>query len=272
MDYIVYHFTTEPKELANEILIALLGEYSFESFAETEIGFDAFVQKKLDTDLIIELPILEGISYSFTKDKIEDENWNAKWEENFDAVEIPNKLTIRAPFHHKPEANLLDIIILPKMSFGTGHHATTYMMSEALFEMDLNQKSILDMGCGTGVLAIIAAKRGASTIDAIDIDDWCVENTQENCALNHVVIIEISKGDASAIINQYDVIAANINKNVLKKDLSTYYTRINEQGILLISGFFITDVEELKLLGISAGFTHKTTITKGDWAMIKFNK
>jgi ribosomal protein L11 methyltransferase len=270
MDYIVYHFTTEPKELANEILIALLGEYSFESFAETEIGFDAFVQKELDSELMMELPVLEGISYSFTKDKIEDENWNAKWEENFDAVEIPNKLIIRAPFHSQPEANLLDIIILPKMSFGTGHHSTTYMMSEALFDMDLSQKSVLDMGCGTGVLAIIAAKRGASAIDAIDIDDWCVENTQENCALNDVHFIKIRKGDASVIKNQYDVIAANINKNVLKKDLSTYYTHLNQQGTLLISGFFITDVEELVQIGSNTGFKFETSITKGDWAMIKF--
>jgi ribosomal protein L11 methyltransferase len=272
MDYIVYHFTTEPKEIANEILIALLGEYPFESFAETEIGFDAFIQKELDAGLEIELAVLDGISYRFVKDKIEDENWNAKWEENFDAVEIPNKLTIRAPFHHKPEASLLDIIVLPKMSFGTGHHSTTYMMSEALFDMDLNQKSLLDMGCGTGVLAIIAAKKGASSIDAIDIDDWCVENTQENCRLNQAEQIKIYKGDATAIINQYDVIAANINKNVLKKDLSTYHTHLNSHGSLLISGFFITDVEELIQLGINAGFKHETTITKGDWAMVRFNK
>jgi ribosomal protein L11 methyltransferase len=272
MDYIVYHFTTEPKEIANEILIALLGDYAFESFAETEIGFDAFVQKELDSELVIELPVLEDISYSFTKDKIEDENWNAKWEENFDAVEIPNKLIIRAPFHNKPALSLLDIIILPKMSFGTGHHATTYMMSEALFDMDLKQKSLLDMGCGTGVLAIIAAMRGASTIDAIDIDDWCVENSQENCALNQVEQIKIYKGDAAAIINQYDVIAANINKNVLKKDLSTYHAHLNSHGTLLISGFFITDVEELIQIGVSTGFKHETTITKGDWAMVKFNK
>jgi ribosomal protein L11 methyltransferase len=272
MDYIVYHFITEPKEIANEILIALLGDYAFESFAETEIGFDAFIQKELDTALQIELPKLAGISFSFTKDKIEDENWNAKWEENFDAVEIHSKLIIRAPFHNKPEANLLDIIILPKMSFGTGHHATTYLMSEALFDLDLNQKSVLDMGCGTGVLAIIAAKRGASANDAIDIDDWCVENTKENCTLNHVDFINISKGDATLIVNQYDVIAANINKNVLKKDLAAYYTHLNNHGKLLISGYFITDVEELLNIGVSIGFKHETTVTKGDWAMVMFRK
>jgi ribosomal protein L11 methyltransferase len=270
MDYIVYHFTTSPKDIANDILIALLAEYSFESFSETENGFDAFIQKDLDTK--ISLPELEGIGYHFSKAEIENENWNAKWEENFDAVEIPYKLRIRAPFHPISIGDVLDVIVLPKMSFGTGHHATTYLMSEALFDMDLMGKSLLDMGCGTGVLAIIGEKRGASKIDAIDIDDWCVENSQENCELNGITKIQVMKGDAKAIVNTYDVIAANINKNVLKKDLVVYYDHINLNGYLLMSGFFITDIEELKQLGMNSGFQFIASKSKGDWAMIQFKK
>ncbi len=272
MDYIVYHFTTNPKDLGNDILIALLAEYPFESFSETDGGFDAFIQTELDDDIQLDLPELESVAYSYSKEVLETENWNAKWEENFDAVEIPHKIKIRAPFHEAPKDEILDIIIMPKMSFGTGHHATTYLMSEALFDMDLQGKAVLDMGCGTGVLAIIAAMRGASAIDAIDIDDWCVENTLENCALNQIQSIKVEKGNASVIRNHYDVIAANINKNVLKKDLSIYFNHLNANGTLLISGFFITDMEELIGIGVHLGFIHQVSQTKGDWAMLRFNK
>ncbi len=270
MDYVVYHFVTEPKAIGNDILIALLAEYEFESFEETEQGFDAFIQKGNDT--AIDWPSLEGVDYSYSKADIAHENWNAKWEENFDPVAIPGKLTIRAPFHTSPENGVLDIIILPKMSFGTGHHATTYLMSEALFDMDLKSKSVLDMGCGTGVLAIIAAKRGAIKIDAIDIDDWCVENSMENFGFNAVQHIHVKKGDGSVIKDQYDVIAANINKNVLKKDMAIYSQHLSAGGHLLISGFFITDVEELKALANTLELSFVSTFNKENWGMIQFYK
>jgi ribosomal protein L11 methyltransferase len=171
-----------------------------------------------------------------------------------------------------PKSGILDVIILPKMSFGTGHHATTYLMSEALFDMDVNSKSILDMGSGTGVLAIIAAKRGAIAIDAIDIDDWCVENSIENCSLNSCEKIQVQKGDVALISKHYDIIAANINKNVLKKDMSTYIQHLNANGYLLISGFFVTDAEELSDLAIALGLKWVATFNKDNWAMIKFVK
>jgi ribosomal protein L11 methyltransferase len=272
VDYCVYHFTVNPKESGNEVLIALLAEYPFESFSDTDQGFDAFITSDAESNLIVEMPDIEGIEYAYTKSYIKDENWNAKWEENFDPVIVENKLTIRAPFHATPDPVLLDVIIMPKMSFGTGHHATTYLMSEALFDLDLNQKTLLDMGCGTGVLAIIAAKRGAKSIDAIDIDDWCVENTIENCNLNHIDNISVSKGDARAISKQYDIILANINKNVLKADMKTYYDHINQNGILLISGFFSLDIADLSVVFEMLGFSVKHIRSKGDWAMIQLQK
>ena len=175
MNYFVYHFLVEPPQPGTDILIALLGELPFETFSITEKGFDAYIKEEdFSSDLLNDLPTFD-FNYSFTSDFILQQNWNAAWESNFNPVVVEDKCVIRASFHNAPETNSMDIIIDPKMSFGTAHQDTTWLMARELFSLDLKNKSVLDMGCGTGVLAIIAKKLGAKNILGIDIDDWSIE-------------------------------------------------------------------------------------------------
>ena len=180
----------------------------------------------------------------------------------------------RAHFHPASENIKHDIVITPKMSFGTGHHDTTWLMSKTMFELNFNGKTVLDMGCGTGILAILAEKLGATNLLGIDIDDWSIENSIENADINNSKNIKFIKGDASSLskTEAYHVILANINKNVLKKDLASYYNCLNKNGDLLLSGFFTTDVTELKELALSIGFTFENAYNKNEWAVIKLKK
>ncbi len=185
--YIGYHFTVEPKELGSEILIAELGELPFDSFIETESGFSAFILKDLwNENILADIYILENPEFqiSYTFEEIEQVNWNAEWEKNFDPIDVDGLCHVRAPFHEKANAPF-DILIEPKMSFGTGHHETTHIMIQHLLEMDVTGMKTLDMGCGTAILAILAEMKGAKPIDAIDIDNWCYLNSIENCERNN---------------------------------------------------------------------------------------
>src|SRR5690554_802299 len=187
MNYIEYIFKVAPLQPGTEILIAELGYAGFESFVETEEGVTAYIQKDEWNDAILEeINILDSKEFeiSFSQSEIEQVNWNSEWEKNFDPIEVDGKCTVRAPFH--PQKNFeYEIVIEPKMSFGTGHHETTFMMLQFILENDFNGKTVLDMGCGTAVLAILAEMRGASKIDAIDIDEWCYENSVENIERNN---------------------------------------------------------------------------------------
>ena len=186
--YLGYHFTVEPKELGCEILVAELGEKPFESFIETEFGVTAYVQKDLWNPTILDdIYLLSSPEFtiSYTVEEIEQVNWNEEWEKNFDPIDVDGKCHVRAPFHPKTDAEF-DIVIEPKMSFGTGHHETTHMMIQHLLETNLVNKKTLDMGCGTAILAILAEMKGAKPIDAIDIDNWCYLNSIENA--DHVII------------------------------------------------------------------------------------
>ena len=191
--YIGYHFTIEPKELGSEILIAELGEKAFESFTETETGIDAFVQKDLWDETILEdIFILQSEEFkiSYTFEEIEQINWNEEWEKNFEPIDVDGNCHVRAPFHPKTDAEF-DIVIEPKMSFGTGHHETTHMMIQHLLDMDVAGLKTLDMGCGTAILAILAEMKGAQPIDAIDIDNWCYLNSIENAQRNNCEHISV---------------------------------------------------------------------------------
>lgn len=273
--YIGYHFTIDPVELGSEILIAELGEKAFESFIESETGISAFVQKDLwDTNILEDIQILSNPEFKieYTFEEIEQVNWNEEWEKNFEPIDVDGKCHVRAPFHEKTSAEY-DIVIEPKMSFGTGHHETTHMMIQHLLETDLVGKKTLDMGCGTAILAILAEMKGAQPIDAIDIDNWCYLNSIENAERNNCKHISVYEGDASLLIGKkYDVIIANINRNILLNDMQQYVDCLNENGILFLSGFYTEDIPVISESCTSKGLTYVKQFERNNWVALKFVK
>ena len=273
--YIGYHFTIEPLELGSEILIAELGEKAFESFIETETGISAFVQKDLwDTNILEDIQILDNPEFKieYTFEEIEQVNWNEEWEKNFEPIDVDGKCHVRAPFHEKTNAEF-DIVIEPKMSFGTGHHETTHTMIQHLLETDLVGKKTLDMGCGTAILAILAEMKGAQPIDAIDIDNWCYLNSIENAERNNCKHISVYEGDASLLVGKkYDVIIANINRNILLNDMQQYVACLNENGILFLSGFYTEDIPVISESCTSKGLTYVKQFERNNWVALKFKK
>ncbi|MDO1499896.1 50S ribosomal protein L11 methyltransferase [Winogradskyella maritima] len=271
--YIGYTFKVEPLQTASEILIAELGYAGFESFVETSDGVVAYIQKDDWHDSILDdIHILtsEEFSITHTFEEITQTNWNAEWEKNFKPIEVDGLCTVRAPFHEKTNTKY-DIIIEPKMSFGTGHHETTHMMIQHILKNDLKNKSVLDMGCGTGVLAILAEKVGASILDAIDIDEWCYLNSLENVERNDCHHISVYQGDASLLADQaYDVIIANINRNILLADIPTYAKCLNPNGMLFLSGFYTEDIPMLTEACEVQMLKFEEQIQRGDWVSLKF--
>ena len=271
--YLGFHFTVEPKELGSEILVAELGELPFESFIESEFGVVAYIQKQFWTENILEdVHILSSPEFviSCKIEEIEPVNWNEEWEKNFEAINVNEKCHVRAPFHPKTEAEF-DIVIEPKMSFGTGHHETTHMMIEHLLETDVNGKKTLDMGCGTAILAILAEMKGAQPIDAIDIDNWCYQNSIENAERNNCHHITVLEGDAALLEGKnYDVIIANINRNILLNDMQQYVNCLNKNGILLLSGFYQEDFNAIDSCCTEKGLTYVKKLQKNNWISLKY--
>lgn len=272
MNYIEYDFKIEPQGVASEILVAELAEWGFESFVDTERGILAYIQESLWNEHILdEIYILKSeeflITYSFRT--IEQVNWNEEWEKNFDPISVDGLCTVRAPFHPKTDTKY-DIIIEPKMSFGTGHHETTYMMLQFLLQTDFSGKSVLDMGCGTSVLAIMSEKRGATKITAIDIDNWCVENSIENIQRNDCKCIEVKLGDASLLKNEhFDVVIANINRNILLNDLSLYAATLSQNGMVLLSGFYKSDMPVILEECSKHGLSFVENLERNEWVAVK---
>lgn len=271
--YLAYHFSVEPKELGSEILIAELGEKPFESFMETENGFSAFIQKDLCTKNILDdIYLLHSPEFtiSHTIEEIEQINWNEEWEKNFEPIDVGGKCHVRAPFHPKTNAEF-DIVIEPKMSFGTGHHETTHMMIQHLLETDVANMKTLDMGCGTAILAILAEMKGAKPIDAIDIDNWCYLNSIENAERNNCHEISVYEGDASLLKNKkYDLIIANINRNILLNDMQQYVDCLNKNGILLLSGFYNEDIPFIDESCTEKGLTFVKKFERNNWVSLKY--
>ena len=271
--YIGYEFKVEPLQPATEILIAELGYAGFESFVEHSEGVTAYIPKQDWNAFILEdIQILHSdeftISYEFSE--IEQTNWNAEWEKNFKPIVVDNLVTVRAPFHDVPDTKY-DLIIEPKMSFGTGHHETTHMMIQHILKNDFKNKSVLDMGCGTGVLAILAEKVGATKLDAIDIDNWCYLNSLENVERNGCKNISVYEGDVQLLEGKhYDTIIANINRNILLADIPQYVACLNDNGELYLSGFYEEDVPLLEDLCNNHMLKLKETIKRGDWVSLKF--
>ena len=244
--YIEYNFKVQPHQPGTEILIAELGQAGFESFVENEDGVKAYIQKnEWNAGILDEIYILSSSEFEITHvhKEIEQINWNEEWEKNFDPIVVSDLCAVRAPFHASYEVKY-EIVIEPKMSFGTGHHETTFMILTYLLENEFDSKTVLDMGCGTSVLAILAEMRGATTIDAIDIDEWCVENSEENVARNHCKHIKVQLGDATKIPSEatYDTIIANINRNILLNDMAIYTLALKAGGSLFLSGFYKEDL------------------------------
>ncbi|HLO74604.1 MAG TPA: 50S ribosomal protein L11 methyltransferase [Flavobacterium sp.] len=273
--YIGYHFSISPLELGSEILIAELGEKAFESFIETEAGISAYVQKDLWSENILDdIQILTNPEFKieFTFEEIEQVNWNEEWEKNFEPIEVDGKCYVRAPFHEKTNAEF-DIVIEPKMSFGTGHHETTHMMIQHILETDFTNKKTLDMGCGTAILAILAEMKGAQPIDAIDIDNWCYLNSIENAERNNCKHISVYEGDADLLVGKkYDIIIANINRNILLNDMQAYVNSLNENGILFLSGFYTEDIPVISESCTSKGLIYEKKFERNNWVALKFRK
>ena len=271
--YIAYYFKAKPLQPAVEILIAELGFAGFESFVETEEGVSAYIQKgEWNSSILENIQILNSDEFeiSFTFEEIEQTNWNTEWEKNFNPIIVDNICAVRAPFHERLNATYV-IVIEPKMSFGTGHHETTHMMIQHILKNDLINKSVLDMGCGTGVLAILTEIKGAKPIDAIDIDNWCYLNSIENIERNNCKHISVFEGDVSLINNKiYDVIIANINRNILLRDIMTYSKSLSKKGILFLSGFYKNDIPIIEEECIKYDLKLQEIIERNNWVALKF--
>lgn len=273
MIYIEYDFKVNPLQPGTEILIAELGYAGFESFVENEVGVKAYIQKdEWNENVLNDIQILSSSEFEIemTFSEIEQVNWNAEWEKNFDSIEVDGKCIVRAPFH--PEAKVEhEIVIEPKMSFGTGHHETTYMMLQHILENDFKGKKVLDMGCGTAVLAILAEMRGASKLDAIDIDPWCFENSEENVERNNCKYISVELGEASLLTGRnYDVIIANINRNILLNDMEIYRNCLDKGGSLYLSGFYKEDLPLITDCCNKLGLTFVDNKERHNWVAAKF--
>ena len=276
MDYIEVNFEIDTSSTEMEILIAQLSEIGFDSFMESDNSLLAYIplddfDEQTISNVTIQSKLQSQLNYNFKI--IKDQNWNEVWESNYDPVIIKNLVYIRAPFHATNQDMKYEIIVDPKMSFGTAHHETTSLMIEMMLDEEIHAKKVLDMGCGTGILAILAEMMGAKNIDAVDKDEWAYQNTIENIDKNKCKSIHVELGDAGVIkAVEYDYILANINRNVLLKDIALYATHLVKKGILLLSGFY---TEDLALIESSArennlSLDHK--LVKNNWVAVRFVK
>ena len=277
MKYFEVTFSVNPcNETATDILSALTAEIGFESFVECEGGMQAYVQQSLFDEealkgIISDFPIQDTeITYTITEP--EDKDWNEEWEKNFfQPIVIDNRCVIHSTFHKDYPKAEYDIVINPQMAFGTGHHETTSSILGELLDADLKGKSVLDMGCGTSILAILASMRGADPVTAIDIDDWCVNNSRDNIALNNIDNITVELGDASLLEGRkpFDVIIANINRNILLNDMVAYTACMHKGSEIYMSGFYVHDIEAIRSKGESLGLKFVHYREKNNWAAVK---
>ncbi len=261
----------------SEILMAEIAEAGFDTFMETEKGFEAFVeQHQYDKQKLQEIkdkytPLTAVVFYI---DRIEKKNWNEEWEKSYEPIIVEDTIIIRAHFHKPEKQYQYEIIITPKMSFGTGHHQTTHLMLKAQLNMDHTNKTVMDAGTGTAVLAIMASKLGATKVEAFDIDSWSVENGSENCTINNCTTIKIQQGKLSELSfsENFDIILANINKNILLEEMHQYAAYLKPGGQLLLSGFYEKDIPDLLQEAKQYDLQKSGADTRDDWACLLLEK
>jgi ribosomal protein L11 methyltransferase len=270
MPYLAYHFQVDPPQPGSEILAATIADMGFESFEYNDAGLTAYINRENAGTVNLGDLKFDDFTYSYTIEELPEKNWNEEWEKNFEPVVIDNLLSIRAPFHPANKNVKTELVIMPQMSFGTGHHQTTRLMCRTMCELDLTGTRVLDMGTGTGILAILALKLGARSVVAIDNDEWSVLNAKENCERNGCGSIKVMLGDDSTVKQEepFDVILANINRNVLMKQMAVYSDKLIEGGNLLMSGFFVTDVEDLAKCAETNSLTMVSRAAEEEWATV----
>ena len=277
MKYFEVTFTAQPcNEIVTDVLSAVTAEIGFESFVACEGGVQAYIQQSLFSEealknVLADFP-LPDTTISYTISEPEDKNWNEEWEKNFfQPIVIENRCVIHSTFHKDYPQAEYDIVINPQMAFGTGHHETTSSILGELLDADLKGKSVLDMGCGTSILAILASMRGADPVTAIDIDDWCVNNSRDNIQLNHINNITVELGDASLLngLEPFDVIIANINRNILLNDMAAYAACMHSGSEIYMSGFYVQDIPAIREKGESLGMEFVHYREKNNWAAVK---
>ena len=260
-----------------DIVVAELSRFHYESFVETDDGVNAYCLTQDFSEIVLQDLVSRyqsqfPVQYSFQE--IEQQNWNEEWEKNFQPLIIRDKVSVRASFHPLPDHVKYDIIINPKMSFGTGHHETTSLMLGLQLDLDHRGKNVLDMGCGTGILAIFACQLGASRVLAVDIEDWTVENARENAQINHCQNIEVRLGDVTALDDQtnFDIILANINRNVLLADMHRYAALLPNGTDLLLSGFYEEDVAIIEAEAKRHGLARREMRSQNRWTALHLTK
>ena len=277
MKYIKATFILTPcDETTRDVLAAITAEIGFDSFVQTDTGVEAYIPKKNYNeqnlkDAISDFPI-EKTKIEFTAEDAEDKDWNAEWEKNyFQPIIIGSRCVVHSTFHTDVPKAEYDIAINPKMSFGTGHHATTNQIIEYLLNADLSNKTVLDMGCGTSILAILASMRGASKITAIDNDEWCIENSKENLELNNITNVEVILGDAESLKNRkFNIIIANINRNILVQDMASYAETMSKGSHIYMSGFYTEDIPVIRQSAEALGLKYIEYTEQNKWAAVHF--
>ena len=278
MKYLEFTFHTTPcTEIVNDVLSAVLGEAGFESFVEQTDGITAYIQKDLYNETALKEALadfpLPDTQIEYAYQEAEDKDWNEEWEKNFfQPIVIGDRCCIHSTFHKDTPKTEYEILINPQMAFGTGHHETTSSIISELLDADLKDKSVLDMGCGTSILAILASMRGANPVTAIDIDDWCVNNSKDNIILNQINNITVELGDASLLKGRkpFDVIIANINRNILLADMPQYAACMHAGSELYMSGFYVQDIPVIREKAENLGMKFIHYREKNNWAAVKF--
>lgn len=275
MNYLELYLKLSPEY--TDILTAELAELDFESFVETDDGVKAYIiesmfEEQALQELIDKYAGQTAIVYEVSS--LEKRNWNAEWEREYEPIEVANQVRVRASFHQSDARFRYDIVINPKMSFGTGHHETTAMMLEQQLGLDFTNKTVLDVGSGTGILAILAAKMGAKSVLAFDIEEWAVENARENAELNNCPQITVFQGTIEGVApaNRYDILLANINRNVLLAEIPVYTNLLRARGYMAVSGFYENDAADIRQKANESGLSFVNSMINREWTSLVFQK